>query len=125
MKLNRQKAIELNSSLNEKGLKCKHVSGENYLKLMSQKALLKNSLNALGELEQDLAVEFDAVQTENGFFIEDKDKRKEFATNLRDKQNAYSVELDLNFIPENELREYCKEQDTSVSAVLFEYLLKK
>lgn len=38
---------------------------------------------------------------------------------------CWGIELDLNFIPENELKEYCKEQDTGVEAVLFEYLLKE
>lgn len=125
MKLDRNQAQELHISLSQKGLKTKHVSGENYIKLLNIKTALKNSINTLSEAEQELAIEFDATQTPQGFFIDDKDKQKEFVKNLREKQKAFSIELELNFIPENELKEYCKEQDTGVEAVLFEYLLKK
>lgn len=121
---NREQAVELNNALSQKGLKTKHVSGENFIKLLNVKTKLKNSLNELGEAEQHLAEEFGAIQTQAGFFIEDKDKQKEFSKNLRDKQKAYSIELELNFVPENELKEYCKDQDTAIEAVIFEYLLK-
>lgn len=125
MTLNRTQAIELNNALSQKGLKAKDVSGDNFIKLINGKNKLKNSLEALSEAEQELAIEFDAVQTPSGFVIEDNERQKEFVKNLREKQKAYSVDIELNFIPENELRAYCKEQDTSVTAVLFEYLLAK
>lgn len=125
MVLKRDQAVELNNALSQKGLKTKHVSGDNFIKLLNIKTALKNSINALAEAEQVLAEEFGATQNEYGFFIEDKDKQREFAKNLRDKQKSYSIEIELNFIPESELKEYCKEQDTAVEAVLFEYLLKK
>lgn len=124
MKLNRDQAMELNAGLSQQGLKTKHVSGENFLKVVGAKTKLKNSLNELGEAEKLLGEEYDAVNNNGNWFVEDKDKRKEFMKNLREKQKAYYIELDLNFIPENELKEYCKEQDTLVTAVLFEYLLK-
>jgi hypothetical protein len=125
MVVKRDQAVELNYALSQKGLKTKHISGDNFIRLLNIKTILKNSINALSESEQELAEEFGAIQNEYGFFIEDKDKQKEFSKNLRDKQKAYSIELELNFVPESELKEYCKEQDTSVEAVLFEYLLKK
>lgn len=125
MPLNRTQAIELNNALSQKGLKAKDVSGDNFIKLINGKNKLKNSLEALSEAEQELAIEFDAVQTPSGFVIEDNERQKEFVKNLREKQKAYSVDIELNFIPENELRAYCKEQDTAVTAVLFEYLLAK
>lgn len=124
MKLNRTQAIELHSALSQKGLKAKHISGDNFIKLLNIKTRLKNSLQSLSEAEAELAEEFGAIQNELGFFVEDKDKNKEFVKNLRDKQKHYSVEIDLNFIAEQELKEYSKEQDTAVEAVLFEYLLK-
>jgi len=125
MKLNRDQSIELNEALSQKGLKTKHVSGDSYIKLLNVKTKLKNEITVLAEAEKELAEEFGAVQTQSGFFIEDKDKQKEFVKNLRDKQKAFSIELDLNFVPEAELKEYAKEQDTAIEAVLFEYLLKK
>lgn len=124
MRLNRTKAVELHSALSQKGLKTRHISGENYIKLLNIKTKLKNELNILAEAEQELALEFDAIQDVNGFYIEDSDKRKEFEKNLREKQKAFSIDLDLNFVSENELKDYCKEQDTAIEAVLFEYLLK-
>jgi hypothetical protein len=37
--------------------------------------------------------------------------------------DEFEVEIKTNFIPAEELKEYVKEQDTSIAAVLFEYLL--
>jgi len=123
MKLNRQQAVELNTALSQKGLKARHVSGVNYIKLINAKIALKNSLSVLSELENDVAEDFGASQQGAAFYLEDKEKIKEFTKNLREKQKAYLIELELNFIPENELKEFTKEQDTEIEAVLFEYLL--
>lgn len=126
MKLNKAQAFEFNTALSQQNLKAKHVSGENYLKIMSVKTLLKNKLTEVGEAEKSLALEFDATQvTEVGFQIDDKDQRKEFFTKLAELHKAFSIELDLNFMPEKELKEFCKEQDTAFAAILFEYLLEK
>ena len=125
MKLNRDQSLELNFSLSQKGLKAKHVSGENYVKLLNIKTKLKNELNTLADGEKDLCEEFGGYQSDSGFVIEDKDKRKEFLKKVSEVQKAFSIELELNFVPENELKDYCKEQDTAIEAVLFEYLLKQ
>jgi len=124
MKLNRTQASELNAALDQKGLKTKHVSGENYIKLLNTKKHLKNNLTTLAEGETELIKEFGGYQDGNGFVFEDKVKKKEFLEKMVEIQKAFSIELDLNFIPENELKEYCKEQDTAIEAILFEYLLK-
>lgn len=125
MKLNRTQAIELHSALSQKGLKAKHISGDNFIKLLKVKSTLKNSIAELVEAERELSFEYDATQTTEGFFVEDKEKRKEFTKNLNDKQKAYSVDVETNFIPIMELKEYTKDQDTEFEAVLFEYLLSK
>lgn len=125
MKLNRSQAIELHNALAQKGLKAKHISGGDFIKLLNIKTDLKNSLNTLSEAEAQLADEFGAIQNELGYYVEDKDKNKDFIKNLKEKQKHYEIELELNFISQMELKDYCKEQDTAIEAVLFEYLMKK
>lgn len=132
--LNRTQSIELHNALSQKGLKAKHISGENFIKLINLKSLLKNKLSELQEAEEALAEEEGATQTQFGYLIDPKvteqglvsgnpEKNAEFVKSMREKQKAFKVECELHFVPQKELEEYCKEQDTEITATLFEYLL--
>jgi hypothetical protein len=125
--LDRKSVVEIHDALSSKGLKTKNISGENYVKLLNLKIKLKNSLEPLIESEHELAVEIGLIPNGQMFMAPEgrNDLITEFQNKLRDIYKNFSVEVEhLNFIPENELKEYCKDQDTSVEAVLFEYLLE-
>lgn len=127
MKLDYQNSIYLNSALGTTGLKTKHISGENWIKLLNNKRQLKNSIDALVNDEKEAAKECGFNLDDRGALIpingeSDVSKWRERLETLH---KNFSVEVDVNFIPQNEFREYTKEMDTNVEAILFEYLMEQ
>lgn len=124
--LNRKQVLELNDALSSKGLKTKHVSGENYIKVLNLKIKLKNCILPIAQAEKDLAEEMGLI-FDGQFFSAPPDKKEiinEFQKKITEIHKAFSVDVEfLNFIPIGEMKLYCNEQDTSVEATLFEYLL--
>jgi hypothetical protein len=123
--MKREQALELNGALNSKDLKVKHVSGENYLKILKLKTKLKNELELLGTSEVELAKEFNADITPTGIQFKTPEDGKEFLAKRKEIFDKWDIEVELNFLPQAELLEYVKEQDTAVAAVLYEYLRKQ
>ena len=122
--MKREQAVELNTALNSKDLKVKHVSGDNYLKILKLKTKLKNELELLGTSEVELAKEFNADITPTGIQFKTPEDGKEFLAKRKEIFDEWDIEVELNFLPQAELLEYVKEQDTAVAAVLYEYLIK-
>lgn len=127
-KLPLEETIAFNNALSQKGLKAKHVSGENYVKVLNLKTALRNALKVIEEGYTELAEEFGMTQVGPGQYThpkQDKDAQLSFSKKVNDMGKKWrSPAIELNFIPEEELKEFCKEQDVDVSAILFEYLLK-
>lgn len=122
--MNLKNAQELNNALNSAGLKAKHISGENFNKLiLSLKPKLKRALVEMGEKEKQVAEAMDILVGEQ-IVTTDQEQAREYFDKVKDFHKDFSFEHELNFIPENELKEYVKEQDTNVAAIICEYLLK-
>lgn len=124
IKLNRDQTVELQAALSAKDLKAKHISGENFMKLIGLSRSLKKQITALVEQETEIATALGATTFGGQLQFPDPESIKLYNEKTAPIHKAFSFEFDGNFIPENELREYTKEQDTAVVAILFEYLLK-
>lgn len=126
--LTRLELVELHTALNSTDLKVKPLSAENFLSLIKLKNKLKNEIKLVSEAEQTLSKE-SGFEMENGSVSAPNERLpelREFAKKMKEFQAAYVLtDVKLNFIPEKELTEYVKQQDTSVAAVLFDYLLKE
>lgn len=123
--LSLDQTISLNSALSSKGLKAKNVSGENYLRIINLKTLMRNELKKLDGVHQQLAAEFEMEPVGPGQYRNvDKEKQAGFLKRVMEVDKSWkSPELQLNFIPEKELRDFCHDQDVEIESILFEYLL--
>lgn len=121
--LNRAVAVELLNALSSKDLKAKHISSEAFMKLINLVTSLKKAINQLVAQEGEIAKALGVVYDHEGKFKVEEDVRVKFNEQMKLLQDGFTFEHALNFIPERELKEYVKEQDTSIAAVLFEYLL--
>lgn len=123
MILNITQAGEINTALSTAGLKAKHISGDNFMKVINLKSKLKKALNDCGDQER-------AVAAELGFLIGDQvvfsnnDEARDYHERVGPIRKAFTFEYEMNFIPEGEIREYVKEQDTNIASIICEYLLK-
>lgn len=125
--LNHKNLDYLNTALNVSGLKAKHISGENWITLINLKKKLKNEVD-------DVAIKESAAADEAGYSLLNgqlipKDGEQQnnalFSKRLIEIHNTINLEIESNFIPEKEFREYVKEIDTSTIATLFEFLMEE
>lgn len=120
--------IELNNALNADSLRSRHISGESRIRLSRLKQNIKNELNLIGQIEKDIFKEFNInlLPSIDGTLIPDGDKENFKIAQLKivETRKAWNMEINLNFVPEKELLEYCKEVNTSTESILFEYLLE-
>jgi len=145
-KLNYKKTLNLNNALNSteamedgKSFKSvlksgKHLSGENYLKVMGVKKILRNALEDASEKEKALFEDYDGVNNGSSWNIvpksdseEDVKKSREEAKDLGKKleqiQKELSVEIPDAFINEKEFLEWTKECSNEPASILAEFLL--
>lgn len=122
-------AVILNNALSSKGLKAKHVGGENYIRIINLKTGLRNALKTMDEACRDIADEFGMEQVGPGQYVhpsQDKSKQAAFSKKIVEVSRSWkSPGLDLHFVPQGELKEFCKEQDIEVEAILFEFLAER
>lgn len=124
MKLKLQGAIELNNALNSPGLKAKHVGAENFMDLINDKVKLKKALGVIGEKETEVAQQLGVNVNYGNMTFESADQATLYNKMVKPFHDEFEVEIKTHFIPIEELKEYTKEQDTSIAAILFEHLLK-
>jgi hypothetical protein len=84
MIINRKPALSLNQALANKDLKIKHITGENYQKILFLKRKLRNSIDALVEDEVQLAKDI-------GYDPSNTETHKDFTDKLSVIQSAFKV----------------------------------
>lgn len=111
MKLNKTQFLNIETALQSKDLKAKHVSGENYLTLLKLKKDLRVAREGLIELEKIAIVDCG----------EDQEALRVKITQIHD---AFSFELVDPFLTLEEFKAFVKELDTEPASIIAEFLLK-
>lgn len=134
--MKRKDASELDMALKKPGLKSKHLSTENFNKLIPIGRTLGRYLDEMGEDEKKVFDAYDIGITQQGPVFPEgisKDERKAFNSKM-DKIHEKDFTptkpnggdpLEFNFIPLEEFRKWTEEVDTGVALVLAEFLLKE
>lgn len=117
-----QESTDLNQMLSVKDLKAKHVNGENYLKVINLKKDLKNALVAQSEKEKQIFEDLQIDATSEAAWT--ADIKKTVWDKLTPCRKAFKFEAPEPFLTIEEFKEWTKEQDVAVVAILGEYLLK-
>lgn len=119
--MKRDYAIQLNNALHTEGLKVKHLTGEQYVKLLNLKRPLAKYANEMSEEEKELFKEYNIV-TNSDLLEQLKDKK------FTEKRDAiYSKEfepIELNFLDSDVFKKFTDDVDFGVASILAEYLLK-
>lgn len=120
--MKRDYAIQLNNALHAEGLKVKHLTGDQYIKLLALKRPLAKYANEMSEEEQALYKTYDVI-TNVDILNQLKDK------SFRDKRDAiFSKEFDpkeLKFMDNEVFKKFTDEIDFGTASILAEYLLKE
>jgi D-ribose pyranose/furanose isomerase RbsD len=105
-----------------KDLKAKHVSGDNYLKILKLKKELSKLVSEHGEQEKSVIEDLGLPHDETKWNF---DERSTALEKLKPIHESLEYELvERNFLSIEEFKEWTKEQDTAIVAILAEHLLK-
>lgn len=119
--MKRDYAIQLNAALHTDGLKVKHLSADQYVKLLALKRPLAKYLNEMGEEEKDLFKSYNII-TEQDRINNLKDKS--FIEKIEAIQEKMFEPKELNFIDGDTFKKFTDDIDFGAASVLAEYLLK-
>lgn len=115
-------AIQLNNALHAEGLKVKHLTGDQYVKLLALKRPLAKYANEMAEEEKELFKAYNIV-TNQDLFEQLKDKA---FSEKRDAIYAKDFEpKELNFLDSDVFKKFTDDIDFGVASILAEYLLKE
>jgi hypothetical protein len=118
MIINRKPALSLNQALANKDLKIKHITGENYQKILFLKRKLRNSIDALVEDEVQLAKDI-------GYDPSNTETHKDFTDKLSVIQSAFKVEIYDPFLTIEEFKHFVEALDIESASLVAEFLLKE
>lgn len=123
MILNYKQCHELNQAMNMKDLKIKSISGENWVKIMKVKSILnKKFTGEMGELENETIKALGFENTpQTQFTVE---QATLIQKKIKPAQDEFKLEIESNFLPQDEFKTWVENQDVFFATILAEYFLK-